>query len=218
MCRSRHKFSILQGMAGEVAHVVYGARVLTYLDDKVTSPEFWAGTLFPDIRHLGIVSRQRTHFDNVSLETLAGGRDFETGMRVHTWVDATRDQFLREANMKEALPWHPFVPHALKLVEDDLLYGRFDDWNLIQRALNKIYDEELHYVNSLQHINTWHSVLQDYFKQAPTDETRYQLALSIGLSEDSAGEINSVVRLLKSDTRTSKLIEQFIRHLELLLQ
>src|SRR3990167_5683372 len=90
MCRSRHKFSILYSMAGEVAHVVYGARVLTYLGDKVTGPEFWAGTLFPDIRHLGIISRQHTHPDNVSLETLVGTGDFETGMRVHAWVDATR--------------------------------------------------------------------------------------------------------------------------------
>ena len=205
-------------MAGEVAHVVYGARVLTYLGDKVTGPEFWAGTLFPDIRHLGIISRQHTHFDSVSLETLVGTGDFETGMRVHAWVDATRDQFLREANMKEALPWHPFVPHALKLVEDELLYERFDDWNLIERALNKTYDEELHYVNSLQHINTWHSVLQDYFKQAPTNETRYQLALSIGLSESSAEEINKVAALLKADERTEKLIKQFLYHLETLLQ
>lgn len=198
--------------------MVCGARTLAYLDDRVSSPSFWAGTLFPDIRHLGIVSRRHTHADDVSLETLVGSGDFETGMRVHAWIDATRDQFLREANIKESLPWHPFVPHALKLVEDEYLYNRFDDWNLIHRALNKVYDEELAYIHSLQHITTWHGILQDYFKQAPTDESRYELSLAIGLSKNSAEEINSVVKLLHSDARTEKLIERFIQHLELLLE
>jgi hypothetical protein len=197
---------------------VYGACLLAHLGGEVSGPSFWAGTLFPDIRHLGVVSRRRTHMEGVSLETLAGANDFATGMRVHVWVDATRDQFLREANMKELLPWHPFVPHALKLLEDEFLYEKFDDWNLIHRVLSKVYDEELEYVHSKQHVLTWHSILQNYFQQAPTDESRLALSKAIGLSGNSAMEINSVVKLLRSDEETEKLMERFLRHLELLLQ
>jgi len=201
-------------MAGEVGHVVYGARVAAYLGDKVTSPAYWAGNLFPDIRHLGVTSRKRTHESNLSVEGLVGDSDFLTGMRVHAWVDETRVRFLDGAHMKEELPWHPFVPHALKLLEDEVLYDRFDDWNLIERALNKVYDEELKLVHSEEHIVKWHGVLQKYMKQPPTDESRFQLTKDIGLSDASAEEINMVVNHLKKVPQAEQLIERFIVHLE----
>jgi hypothetical protein len=205
-------------MAGEVAHVVYGAQVLAFLKEKVKTPAFWAGTLFPDVRHFGIVSRSHAHPANVSLSTLRGESDFITGMRVHAWLDEVRMKFLHEKNIKEILYWHPFVPHALKLVEDELLYEQFDDWNLIHRVLNKVYDEELEYINSPQSVKTWHGVLQDYFKQAPTNESRLQLSLAIGLSEDIAKELNSVIKILQADDKAENLIKEFTYHLDLLLQ
>lgn len=206
-------------MAGEVAHVVYGESTMSFMaKDMLSSPSFWSGVLFPDIRHLGIVSRRRTHPENVSLDKLTSANEFETGMRVHAWTDEVRSRFLHGKNIKETLRWHPFVPHALKLVEDELLYDRFDDWNLIHRALSKVHDEELQYVNSSQHVITWHNVLQDYFRKLPTDESRYQLSLAIGLSKSSAEEVNSVVKLLQSDERAEKLIASFENHLKRLLQ
>lgn len=204
-------------MAGEIGHVVYGARILTHLQDAVQHPMYWVGTLFPDIRHLGIVSRHRTHPSQVTLKTLKGKNDFQTGMRVHAWIDATREQFLHKAHIKENLPWHPFVPHALKLVEDELVYAHFDDWPTVIHALGKIYDDELFYIDSKERISTWHHVLQTYLKQAPTDETRKQLSTSIGLSENSADEVNSVVRMLKNDKRVHELLKTFWHQLEDLL-
>jgi hypothetical protein len=205
-------------MAGEVGHVVYAARLLTFLGDKVQDPSYWIGTLFPDIRHLGVITRQRTHLTDVTLQSLVGKNDFHTGMRVHAWVDATREQYLRDQNVKETLPWHPFVPHALKLVEDEILYDTFDDWNLIHRVLNTVHDEELHYVHSKEHIQQWHTTLQAYLREKPTDKTRKELALGIGLSENSADELNNVTQTLKSDKKTITLLHNFLEHLERLLQ
>lgn len=205
-------------MAGEIGHVVYAARLLTYLADDVKDPIYWAGTLFPDIRHLGVISRHRTHPDSVSLSSLVGSNDFLTGMRVHSWLDAIREKFLRDEHMKEYLPWHPFVPHALKLVEDAMLYEHFDDWNLIHRLLNKIYPDELYYVDSKEQVKKWHHLLQKYLKQAPTDDSRYQLALAIGLSTNSAEELNTVVHMLEEDKRTKQLLQKFLQHLEQVLR
>jgi hypothetical protein len=204
-------------MAGEAGHVVYAGRLLTHLKNKVESPAYWVGTLFPDIRHLGVASRHRTHPASVSLHSLVGETDFATGMRVHAWVDATREKFLHDAHMKELLPWHPFVPHALKLVEDELLYGAFEDWDLIQRVLQRGSDEEEVFVDDREALIRWHRVLQTYLAQPPTDDTRYQLSLDIGLSKNSAIEINSVVKRLKEHTVTEKLLEEFWQHLESLL-
>jgi hypothetical protein len=208
----------MYGMAGEVGHVVYAARLLTWLGDAVKHPSYWAGTLFPDIRHLGVTSRRRTHPANVSLQSLPGHNDFLTGMRVHAWVDAIREQFFREQNTKESLPWHPFVPHAIKLVEDELLYDRYEDWNLIHRVLNQTYDDELQFVQSKEHIYQWHTVLQDYLRQKPTNASRKELSIAIGLSANSADEINSIVDLLRSDRKATKLLDKFLKHLEVMLR
>ncbi|MEX1997941.1 MAG: hypothetical protein WEA04_04715 [Candidatus Andersenbacteria bacterium] len=205
-------------MAGEVGHVVYAARLLTFLGDQVHDTAYWTGTLFPDIRHLGVVSRHRTHPKDVTIHTLVGENDFHTGMRVHAWVDYTREKFLRDVQIKERLPWHPFVPFCLKLLEDELLYAHFDDWNLIQRALTQIQPEELHYSHQVRAVKEWHVILQRYFKHKPTAASRFELAQAIGLSEAMAREINSVVKLLHTDGRAQKLFERFWQHLEDILR
>ena len=205
-------------MAGEIGHVVYGARVLTFLGDAVSTSSYWNGTLFPDIRHLGVVSRHHTHPDNVTRDSLIGADDFMTGLRVHAWIDSTREIFFNAQHIKELLPWHPFVPHVLKLYEDVQLYARYDDWDRIQRPLNAIDDGERSFVHDDEAIARWHSMLQDYFKSLPTDESRLALSRAIGLSENSAQEINVVFKMLAEHEQTHNLMEGFWRHLEELLQ
>ncbi len=205
-------------MAGEVGHVVYAARLVPWLGEKVGDASFWAGTLFPDIRHLGIVSRYHTHPKNVGLQSIVGKDDFHTGMRAHAWIDATREQFMRSKNIKEILPWHIFVPHALKLAEDEIIYGRFEDWNLIHRSLNKVYDQELYYVHSKEHVCSWHTTLQDYLAKKPNDTSRKKLAVAIGLTPASADELNSVVAMLLNNKKTLTLLGEFHDYLETLLQ
>lgn len=204
-------------MAGEIGHVIYAARLLPWLDDKVRDASFWSGTLFPDIRHLGVVSRYRTHPANIGLNSLLGQDDFHTGMRIHAWIDSTREQFLRAKNIKESLPWHIFVPHALKLAEDELLYDRFEDWNLIHRALNKVIDQELYYVHSSEVINRWHTTLQNYFAHKPNDASRSELSHAIGLSSASTAELNNVVHMLLDNKKTMTILGEFHDHLESLL-
>lgn len=205
-------------MAGEVGHVVYAARLLTYLGDQVRTPTYWIGTLFPDIRHLGVVSRQRTHIKDITLQTLVGPNDFHTGMRVHAWIDRTREKFFLDHHIKEQLPWHPFVPFALNLLEDEMLYDHFDDWNLISKALATTAPEEEQYCGSVPTIKLWHTLLQDYLKRKPNNASRQELIHAIGLSEVAAQESNTVITQLKKDGRAVKLLEEFWRHLEDLLR
>ncbi len=204
-------------MAGEIGHVVYGARVLTYLGEAVKDSSFWAGTLFPDIRHLGVVSRHRTHPLDISLHSLVGRTDFTTGMRVHAWVDATRETYLSEQNMKENLPWHPFVPHALKLLEDEMLYDSYEDWDVIVRVLNKVDDEERVFVEDKHALTSWHDILRTYFKKPPTDDSRAALAVGIGLTAVNAREINSIVTRLREGSLAPEMIRGFWQYLEDLL-
>src|SRR5581483_10543239 len=114
----------------------------------------------------------------------------------------------------ESLPWHPLVPYAYSLLEDELLYPHFDDWNLIQRMLNKLYDDELLYVSVREQVGRWHTVLQHYITERPSDDTRRHFVLAHGMSEAAASELNHVVALLRRDPRTLRLHNRFLHHLE----
>ena len=204
-------------MPGEISHIVYGARVLTYLGKRVKTPAYWGGNVFPNIRHLNVQARHHTHTEGITLSSLPGKNDFMTGMRVHAWVDATQGRYLDLENSKETLRWHPMANYAYKLLEDEMLYAKFDDWGLVRRILMKVYEDELFYVNSRPAVQGWHSLLQDYVRQEPTDSSRQIYLEALGLSEAAAVELNDVVRQMRGDARTAKVMLGFWQHFERLL-
>lgn len=205
-------------MASEISHVVYAARLLTYLGKSVKDPAYWAGTLFPNIRHLNIHSRHFTHPRSVGLSSLPGKNDFLTGMRVHAWVDATQGHYLDKEQSKETLPWHPLVSHAFKLLEDEILYEKFDDWELIRRVLMKIREDELFYVDSRLAIQKWHGALQDYMREKPSDNSRFVFLETLGMNSGVVEEINTLIGRLKTDPRAMDVLSGFWQHLEHLLK
>jgi hypothetical protein len=204
-------------MASEISHVVYAARLLTYLGKKVKDPSYWAGTLFPNIRHLNGPSRHLTHPEKVGLSSLVGKNDFLTGMRVHAWIDATQGHYLDMQHSKETLPWHPLIAHAYKLLEDEVVYDTFDDWELIRRVLMKVREDELFYVDSRLAIQKWHGALQDYVRHHPSDKSRLAYMEAMDISPSVGEEINHLIARLKEDRRTKKVMEDFWQHLERLL-
>ncbi len=201
-------------MASEISHVVYAARVLTNLGNQVREPDYWVGTLFPNIYQLGIKARHRLHPDKVSLYSLVAENDFMTGLRVHAWVDITRENYLRNHFWKERLPWNPVVSEALRLLEDDLLYDYFDDWDLVYRLLNKIDNDELNFISVSTVLSNWHKVIQNYIKNHPDDEVREKMLHDKGLTKAMAKETVSYVRKLRDLPAAQQLLEGFWVDLE----
>lgn len=204
-------------MTGPIGHIVYAARLLTFLDSQVHDPVYWLGAVFPDIRQTGAGIRHRPHVTGVTLKTIMGRNDFQTGRRVHSWIATTRQQWLEDALARATLPWHPLLPYALGFIEDSLLYDHFDDWNLIRRLLTRIHDEELHYVASRSAVQRWHTGLQHYFQASPTDDSRHAWMEHLGLSRALATEVTRLIQTLAQDKRITALLDRFIRHFEQLL-
>lgn len=202
----------------EISHVIYAARMLNSLSPAVTTPSYWAGTLFPNINHVGARLRHPTHIEKVSLGTLIGADDFITGMRVHAWVDASHENFWQVYRLKERLPWHPMVPLAFNLLEDELLYGHFDDWNLLLRSLNVFNEQEHRYCSDFSKLSLWHTVIKDYLATAPSDQTRAMFLKSQSLSGSDIKTVNYYVGLLKKDHSAEKLLISYWQHLEDLLR
>ncbi len=204
-------------MVGYIGQVVYAARVLTFLGKDVKKPTYWVGAVFPDIHRLGSVTRHFTHVHETGLKTLRGKNDFLTGLRTHSWIERTREAFFIAQHGEEILPWHPLTPLALALLEDELLYSHFDDWNLIHRLLNKVHEEELAYILSEDDIRNWHTILQKYIKKEPTNATRKQLLMALAITPAMADEANELVRRLREDQKSVALLKKFWHHLDHLL-
>ncbi|HLC49009.1 MAG TPA: hypothetical protein VJI96_01325 [Candidatus Andersenbacteria bacterium] len=204
-------------MAGEIAHIVYAARLLTHMKDNVSYPSYWVGTVFPDIYRIGRISRFPTHIRPVSLSALVGNNDFTTGVRVHSWVDATHELYFKEHAIFEKLPWHPLLPFAFELFEDEVLYDSYEDWHLIIRALATVDPDEERMIHNRPHIQAWHALLQTYFRSAPSDESRLAYMEKLQLSSHSAKEINSIVSDLREHTTAKEILMNYIQTIEHIL-
>lgn len=207
----------LERMAGEIAHIVYAARLLTALQGRVSHHSYWVGTVFPDIYRLETSHRHPTHPKSVSLATIVGQNDFRTGMRVHAWIDETREHYIREHRVYERLPWHPLIPFALELFEDEILYDAYDDWGIMRRALAKIHPDEIAIVHEQLHLRGWHTMLENYFRHLPSDASRALLLDTLGISKEVAHETNRIVGTLRSNAAAKEIINGYIFELEHML-
>lgn len=201
-------------MVGEIAHIIYGARLLSYLKDNVTTATYWNGILFPHIRKIQTRVRHNTRPQTIGLQTLSASNDFLTGMRVHAWVESTKDQFDKAYAIEEKLPFHPLNTYARSLVEDELLYDSYPDWAGIQKSLRIICDDELYYIHERKTVRAWHDILTAYFQERPTSTSRLLFSKSIGLSDTIAQEINTLTETLLELPSTHTALEQYVRSLE----
>ncbi len=204
-------------MAGEIAHVIYAARLLTHVGDAVSHPSYWIGTLFPDIYRIGRTSRFPTHPRSVGLSNIIGSNDFTTGMRVHSWVDETRELYFREHAIFEKLPWHPLLPFAFELLEDEILYPHYEDWNLVLRILSTVHPDEERMIHNRPHIQAWHALLQNYLRTAPSDESRSAYMEKLQISSQAAREINGIVSELRAGGLAQEHLTNYIHAIEHIL-
>lgn len=205
-------------MAGEIAHVVYAARVLTTLGERVSHSSYWTGTVFPDIYRIHVAGRYPTHPRPVSLATIIGTNDFRTGMRVHAWIDETRSKYMHEVRAYERLPWHPLLPYALELLEDELLYDAYDDWDAVCRSLEHTHPDEVTIIHEQAQLHTWHTALTNYFQDAPSDISRAAFAKDTGIPESTAHDTNTLLHTLRASSTSQELLHGYIGELEQMLK
>ncbi len=201
-------------MVGEISHIVYAARLLSFLDDDVSNASYWNGVVFPNIRRINIQTRHHTHVHPISITSLKGSNDFLTGMRVHAWIDEMHDHYERHQAITGHIPDHPLIPYARTLLEDELLYDAFLDWHVVRKALRTIHHDELYYVHERASVRRWHDILQTYFHHKPDDESRLLFSHAIGISKPVAQEVNTTVNLLREMPEVQKFLEGFLRDIE----
>jgi hypothetical protein len=127
------------------------------------------GTLFPDIRHLGVVDREVTHLSGVDVALMKQTNDpFLLGLQLHAFVDEFEQRYVRSRQAKLLVADMPHEDRyaLLKILEDEVLYTEKERGYLIH-YLDTVIPQEKELSIHSTFVYMWHSLLKRYLREAP---------------------------------------------------
>ena len=159
--------------AGQVTHFYLADRYLAHKPKNYTEAErrsFMLGTLFPDIRYLAKIAREKTHEKNVTLEDVQqAASPFSAGMKFHSFVDLERIRLVREWKSLDVLLGEVKEHRIafLKLLEDEILFDQthFGD---IAALFAQVLPEELASGIPPATVERWHHLLMGACMHKPS--------------------------------------------------
>lgn len=179
--------------AAPIFHVYVAEKWMEMFEDYAEEErrDFVIGTLFPDIRYLGVIRREETHEVGLGIEDLLGTDDpFLKGKRLHAFVDETRVKLMCDLKVLDRLIDIPQEHQVtfVKFLEDAVLYSE-GRWRGVCDDLESFMVSEKDGVQ-VPAWNRWHAILNDYFRLGPCQ-------LLARLSEGNQGYLGVPPELIK---------------------
>lgn len=116
-------------MANQITHIVLAEKLSDRLFSIFDREAFLIGTVFPDIRYLKVIERDKTHFKGLSFQDILDEKNsFIAGMKYHSLVDEVREKYMIENGVYTFIPPSKYITQALKIFEDEVLYQNVLDW------------------------------------------------------------------------------------------
>ncbi|HRE30874.1 MAG TPA: hypothetical protein PLD88_02770, partial [Candidatus Berkiella sp.] len=159
--------------AGPAMHVTLGEKWIATFAPEYSEEQkklFLLGTVFPDIRYLGVIKRNQTHFKGMTLEKVyAADSPFMRGMYFHSFVDEYRDRCVRKSGIEKTITEIPRHQQGtfLKLIEDQILHSQYR-WPEFKKYLMSIPDDEKKFGLEISALTQWHTGLTFYFSTKPS--------------------------------------------------
>jgi hypothetical protein len=205
-------------MANQITHIVLAEKISDQLFGKFDQKDFLIGTVFPDIRYLKVIDRENTHFKDLIWQDLIDESDsFIAGMKYHSLVDEVREKYVLEKGIYDLIPESRFITQALKIYEDEILYANVSNWDKVSLYFDSILPEELKLVVDESGIKKWHSIIQEYFKQTPSDLSRENFVIGVGFSKEISIEINNLLDQMRKNPEIQETILQMYQDWRLLI-
>jgi hypothetical protein len=206
-------------MANQITHIVLAERISNKFFNNFDRKDFLVGTVFPDIRYLKIIDRKDTHFEKITLQDVLDEKNsFTAGLKYHSLVDEVRERYMIEKNIYAHISSSKYITHALKTYEDEILYSNVTDWNEIIPYFDQILPEETALTNQIDQTKKWHLLLQNYFRELPSDISRQDFVLNLGFTREIATEINELIRKLKQIPQVRDIILGFYEKWDMMVR
>lgn len=205
-------------MPSVITHLAITDKVFDRFFSGKEKSDFLVGTLFPDIRYLAGLEREKTHLSEVKLTDCREDLSFWAGLKFHSLIDILFDDFILGRSCAD----EDHKNHtALKYLQDELLYDKTKSREEAQKALNNILPEELLFAVRPDDVARWHDVLKDYLAQKPDQKSRERAALEIFGQNAKAierfGISNQRIEIARNDKNTTDKLLYFYDHIEDLL-
>lgn len=204
-------------MAAPVTHIVLANKVYDQIFPDISKAEFFMGTNLPDIRYIGAVDRDSTHFDRLATSQLRDTNPFMTGVKFHSIVDEVREDYVLKNDLYSKMPQSKYAMTALKLLEDELLYEKVLNWEEFTNSLETIPYDQIEIDIEKEYIDLWYSFIKKYLTTRPSAETRKVFIKNLNRPEGEEPAVNSLIEELKSNFHVVRYIEDLYRNFDNLL-
>jgi len=201
-------------MPSPITHIAFTEKIYDKFFKDKDRKEFFIGTIFPDIRYLGVIERSKTHFEDLRLRDLEKDNPFTSGLKFHSITDEIRDAFMISRKVYSFCPKLEYINISLKFLEDQILYEKVGEWDEYIKFLDVILPDELSFDIKKKDIRKWHVVLQKYFKKRPNQNVISKFASKINLASDVGVEIKKSLEIIKSIPEVNRIIKDLFNCFE----
>ena len=195
-------------MASEVTHVIYAQKYLEK-NPRKGGELFILGTLFPDMRRVAKgLARKDTHmyFENIDLN-FEGMDLFNAGWKFHAWCDMRREEILNKYNFYSLRGARAIDP-TVKLVEDELVYDKYKNWEKLIYVLNNPPLIHTSLDIPQETAGHWYAILAKYFQKKPDDKTMKIFLSKQSSDKSEIAEIIDGVRKLRENQKATEILSK----------
>lgn len=204
-------------MAAPITHIALTNKIFAkYFKDKAKK-DFFIGTLFPDIRYLAAIDREKTHYQGLALKDLEQDSAFLAGLKFHSILDIACKKFLVEKGAYLLYPEAKHIISSLKMLEDEIFYDRVTDWAEYIGYLQEVLDEESELGVDKGVAKRWHEILQKYLASKPGVESASNFMHDINMPDEMVAEINHDVPKIRDDKRIINILEDLYKYFDSLI-
>jgi hypothetical protein len=188
-------------MASQVAHIIYASKYLEKYPTENTD-EFFLGVCFPDIRRIDSkIKRSDTHMilNNLDMD-LGYLSPFQAGWKFHLYCDMRREEILNSHDFYKLPGTLEMWDLPNKLLEDELVYDAYKNWEKIINLFNNPLEIELPNFAGRETFEIWYAILAKYFERRPDSESmKIFISKQLKLAPLAKGIVEVVDKLRISD-------------------
>ena len=204
-------------MAAPITHIALTTKIFDkFFKDKVRK-DFFIGSLFPDIRYLKVIDRDKLHFNSLKIADLKNDDSFLAGVNFHSILDIAREKFIVDNDVYSLCPESKYITQSVKILEDEIFYEQVKDWDVYIKYLNEILLNEKDFGIAEKDIRRWHTLLQQYFQKQPDEQAVKNFTLGIGFSNEVALEINENIAKMKANKKIINILKNLYKNFDALL-
>lgn len=201
-------------MPAPITHIALTDKIYQDVFKDKNKERFFVGTCFPDIRYATDVSREETHFKDPNLEQIKKDGPFWAGLKFHSYLDQKWDQYMTKGKLFEQVPDLDQATRAVKLLQDQLLYDKVDDWSQYLKYLNRVVEDQAIFNLQKSEIIDWQKTLQRYFSNYPSESAISNFVIYLGFSNSEIARIVKLIREMKQNKEIIKIFDKYYQDFE----